>query len=316
MADKNTNLLVTGANGFIGTSLCDVAEKEGFRVTRVTRRKTGINHMVMGDISPETDWSPVLNETEIIVYLVARVYIKNDPASDPLDEYRKINVRSCLNLARQAARQGVRRFVFLSTVKVNGEATENGQCFTPDDEPEPADPYALSKYEAEQGLLDLAGKTGMEVVIIRPPLVYGPGVKGNFATLVKWVNSGIPLPLGKIENRRSLIALDNLVSFILCCLVHERAANQIFLLSDNEDVSTTTLLRRVARAYGKKPLLISFPVNIMKTFARLAGRKDFSDRLFQSLVVDSSKAFELLGWKPVISMKEQLSKMARIRSGS
>jgi nucleoside-diphosphate-sugar epimerase len=222
-------------------------------------------------------------------------------------------VKGTLNLARQAAAYGVKRFVFLSSVKVNGECTLNGCAFRAADIPAPEDAYGISKLEAEQGLMDLARETGMEVVIIRPPLVYGPGVKGNFASLVRWVRKGIPLPLGVVHNKRSLVALENLVDFIALCADPERsklAANEVFLISDGEDVSTNGLLRKVANAYSVAPRLMPIPVLWIRTVARLLGKRAVADRLLGSLVVDSSKAWDLLGWKPVVSMDEQLKNMA------
>lgn len=234
-------------------------------------------------------------------------------SGDPLAEYRRVNVQGTLALARQAAQAGVRRFIFLSSIKVNGERTGNGKSFCEADLPLPEDAYGLSKLEAEQGLMPLTQETGMEIVIIRPPLVYGPGVKGNFASMVRWVRKGIPLPFGAVRNKRSLVALENLVNFITLCADPERsprAANEVFLISDGEDVSTTELLRKVACAYGVSPRLLPVPVGLLRIAAGVLGKRAVADRLLGSLVVDSSKARELLGWKPVISMDEQLRKMA------
>jgi nucleoside-diphosphate-sugar epimerase len=230
--------------------------------------------------------------------------------ANPLEEFRKVNTGATLQLAKQAAESGVKRFIFLSSIKVNGEMTSLGEPFKPDDNFVPVDPYGLSKYEAEQGLLALAKETDMEVVIIRPPLVYGPGVRANFASMMFWMKKGVPLPFGVIHNKRSLVALDNLVSFIIRCIDHPKAANEIFLISDNEDVSTTQLLSKVAKAYGKKACLIPVPVSWMKFAARLIGKADVANRLFSSLQVDSAKARDLLGWKPVVTMDEQLKKIA------
>jgi len=237
----------------------------------------------------------------------------NDQCSAPLAEFRRVNIEGTAALARQAADAGVRRFVFLSSVKVNGEFTEHGQAFTTNGAPAPADPYGLSKFEAEQGLLQLARRSDMEVVIIRPPLVYGPGVKGNFATMVRWVRKGYPLPLGAVNNQRSLVAVDNLVDFIALCADRTRtprAANQVFLISDGEDVSSPELLRRVARAYGVPSRLWPVPQAWLRLAARLLGQSAAADRLLGSLVVDSSKARDLLGWRPGVTMEDQLRKMA------
>jgi len=237
----------------------------------------------------------------------------NDEVLDPLSEYRKVNCDATLRLARAAAESGVKRFVFISSVKVNGEMSDLNAPFTPDDNFIPVDPYSLSKHEAEQGLLHIAKETAMEVVIIRPPLVYGPGVRANFSSMMKWVQKGAPLPFGAIHNKRSLVALDNLVNFIALCADRNKspkAANEVFLISDNEDVSTAQLLRKVASAFGKKSWLMPVPVSWMTFAAKLLGKEDVAVRLFSSLQVDSSKARDLLGWKPVITMDEQLKKMA------
>jgi nucleoside-diphosphate-sugar epimerase len=245
-----------------------------------------------------------------VIHTAARVHIMDDSAADPLTEFRKVNTAGTLNLARQAADAGVKRFIFISSIKVNGEMTLVDQPFKPNDNYIPTDPYGLSKYEAEQGLLTIAKETGMEVVIIRPPLVYGPEVKANFSSMMKWINRGVPLPFGYINNQRSLVALDNLVDFIIHCIDHPKAVNEVFLISDGEDVSTSILLRKVAKAFGKKPKLIPVPVWLMTLAAKLIGKGDVATRLFGSLQVDSSKARELLGWKPVITMDEQLKKTA------
>jgi nucleoside-diphosphate-sugar epimerase len=261
-----------------------------------------------------------LNDIDVIIHTAGRAHIMNDSSSNPLEEFRRVNTGGTLDLARLAADSGVKRFVFLSSIKVNGEMTRPGHPLTPDDVPVPDDPYGLSKYEAEQGLLALAQEKGMEVVIIRPPLVYGPGVKANFSSMMKWMGKPVLLPFGAIHNQRSLVALDNLVSFISLCADREKspqAANQVFLISDGEDVSTTQLLRKVAQALnpqspaGIKAWLVPVPVSIMTFFAKLLGKGAVANRLFGSLQVDSSKARDLLGWEPVITMDEQLAKMAK-----
>ena len=230
--------------------------------------------------------------------------------SDPLTEFRKVNTAATINLARQAADVGVKRFIFISSVKVNGEMTAIGKPFEPTNNDIPADPYGLSKYEAEQGLLKIADETGMEVVIIRPPLIYGPNVKANFSSMMKWVYKGIPLPLGAIENKRSLIGIDNLCDFIIHCIDHPKAANEVFLISDGEDVSTSELLNKVAKAFGLKARLLPISVSIMTFAATLIGKKAVANRLFSSLQVDSAKARDLLDWKPLITMDGQLKKTA------
>jgi nucleoside-diphosphate-sugar epimerase len=240
-----------------------------------------------------------------------------DTAGDCLAEFRRVNTEGTLNLARQAAAAGVKRFVFLSSVKVNGEITRRGCLFRADDVSAPEDAYGLSKLEAEQGLIALASETGMGVVIIRPPLVYGPGVKGNFASMVRWLRKGIPLPFGTVHNQRSLVALENLVDFIALCAQPERspcAANEVFLISDGEDISTSELMRKAARAYGLEARLLPVPAPWIYAAATIFGKGAVAQRLLGSLAVDNSKARELLGWTPVISMDEQLQKMARYDS--
>jgi nucleoside-diphosphate-sugar epimerase len=235
----------------------------------------------------------------------------NDVSADPLAAFREVNVEGTLNLARQAAASGVKRFIFISSIKVNGEGTEPGTVYTADDVPAPVDPYGISKLEAEQGLRVLAATTGMEVVIIRPVLVYGPGVKANFLSMMRWLYRGVPLPFGAVRNRRSLVAMDNLVDLIVICSDHPAAANQTFLASDGEDVSTTDLLRKLARALGKSAFLVPIPVWLMSGVATLLGRRPLSQRLFGSLQVDISKNRQLLGWTPPVSLDKALSLTAQ-----
>jgi len=306
-------ILVTGATGFVGRYLSSELLLKGYHVAVALRRDDIVFPVKMvkknvADLTAQTDWNDALEGVDVVVHTAARVHIKNDSVLDPLLEFRKVNVEGALNLARQAANSGVKRFIFLSSIKVNGEMTTSGQPFKPEDIYTPTDPYGLSKYEAEQSLLELAKETAMEVVIIRPPLVYGPSVKANFLSMIKWVNKGVPLPLGGIHNQRSLVALDNLTSFIICCIDHPKAANEVFLISDGEDVSITMLICKIAKAFDRKVLLIPMPVWLMVLAAKLIGKGDIADRLFGSLQVDSSKARDLLGWKPVVTMDEQLKK--------
>ncbi len=304
-------IAVTGGNGFVGSALMKALLRQRHKPFSISRKHYELHQfeeILISGLEAESHWGDILKGCDIVVHLAARVHIMNDDSIDPLVEFRKVNTVGTLNLARQAAVSGVKRFIYLSSIKVNGESTYPGQSFSPNDIFVPDDPYGLSKYEAEQGLLALAKETGMEVVIIRPPLVYGPGVKANFAAMMKWVKKRVPLPLDAIHNQRSLVALENLVSFIIHCLDHPKAANEIFLISDGKDVSTTELLQKVAKAFGKNPYLVPVPVSLMKFVARLLGKDDIADRLFGSLKVDSSKAQDLLGWKPVISMDDELKK--------
>jgi nucleoside-diphosphate-sugar epimerase len=314
------NILVTGATGFVGRALVNHLIKTGHKVISLSRKQTNllpteVEQLIcsMESLLDDTQSSRKqlkhqLQNIDVVIHLAARVHMMQEKAVNPLQEFRLVNCDTSLALAKMAAVAGVKRFIFISSIKVNGELTEKNYPFQPNDVFIPVDPYGLSKYEAEQGLLELAQEADMEVVIIRLPLVYGPGVKANFVSMMNWVNKSIPLPFGAIDNQRSLVALDNLVSFIIHCIDHPKAANEIFLISDGEDVSTTELLRKVARAFGKKPRLVPVPVKWMKVIATLLGKEDLANRLFGSLQVDSSKARQLLGWKPVITMDEQLQK--------
>lgn len=262
--------------------------------------------VIVGEVNGKTFWEAALNGVDVVVHCAARVHVRNED-SDPLAGFREVNVAGTLALARQAAAAGVRRFVFVSSIKVNGESTSPGHPFRVEDSPAPEDAYGISKWEAEQGLTVLSAETGMEVVIIRPPLVYGPGVKGNFATLLQWVNKGAPLPFGAVtENRRSLVALDNLIDLMVTCTDHPAAAGQVFLVSDGEDVSTAELLRRVGVAIGKPVRLLPVPLWMLKSGVALLGRREQAQRLLGSLQVDISRTRERLGWTPPVSLDEGL----------
>jgi nucleoside-diphosphate-sugar epimerase len=304
-------VLVTGANGFVGSALCPHLAELGHEVVPVVRRQSNIADEVI--VHGAASWKAALKGCDSVIHLAARAHVMQDQERNPLQAFRVSNVDTTIDLAKRAVEAGVRRLVFMSTIKVNGEETAPGCSFSPEDSTEPKDPYAISKWEAEQGLFEIAKRTGLEVVIIRPPLVYGPGVKGNFATLIRWVKNGVPLPFGALRNRRSMIGLDNLLNFTVLCADVARspsAKGQVFLVSDDEDVSTTELLRRVAKAYGCKSRMFSVPVELMRLAARCTGKSSLADRLFGSLVVDNSKARQMLGWHPPSSMDEQLQKMA------
>lgn len=311
MAVQAGLILVTGAAGFVGLALVrSLAIANSQRNVRAAVRQScvewaeAVQSVSVGDLSADTDWFSALRGVSDVVHVAARVHVMQDTAADPLTEFRRTNVEGTLALARQAALAGVRRFVFICSIKVNGEATASGRPFTAEDAPKPQDPYGISKMEAEQGLRQIAAETGMEVVVIRPPLVYGTGVRANVRALLRAVARGLPLPLGAVDNHRSMVALDNLVNFMLVCLNHPAAANQAFLVSDGEDLSTAELVRRMGLAMGKPARLIPVPIWLLQAGAALLGRRDVVQRLCGSLQLDIHKNRELLGWVPVIGVDE------------
>ena len=307
-------ILVTGANGFIGRYLCNELCRQKHAVVAAVRnantRRDCIEQVIIGSIDNSTDWSMALRDVQLVIHLAARVHVMNDSAIDPLTEYRKVNVDGTLHFALQAAKAGVKRFIFISSIKVNGELTAIDKPFTEEYAANPQDAYGVSKFEAEQGLLRIAQQTGMEVVIIRPPLVYGPGVKANFARMMLAIRNRIPLPLGAIENKRSFVYVGNLVSLILRCMDHPAAANQVFLVSDGCDLSTTELLRECAVAMEVKPILWSVPQILIESCAALIGKRDVMQRLCGNLQVDISKGRILLGWTPPVSVANGLKATA------
>jgi UDP-glucose 4-epimerase len=312
-------ILVTGATGFVGKAFVDhlLNENKAHSVVIALRRNinrawpSGVLVRKIGDLDLHTDWSTTLKDISIVMHCAARVHIMSDTSDNPLHDYRHINVHATLNLARQAATLGVKRFIFLSSIKVNGDSTKPGEKFTADDLPDPNDAYGISKMEAEQGLQEIGVKTGMEIVIIRPPLVYGPGVKGNFLSIIQWLNRGIPLPLGAISNKRSFISLDNLVNLMFTCIAHPAAANQVFLASDGEDVSTTDLIRRLGLVLSNDVRLIAFPPKLLQLSFFVIGKGDVAHRLCSSLEVDIKKTTHILNWVPPITLNEGLSKLAK-----
>jgi nucleoside-diphosphate-sugar epimerase len=304
-------ILVTGATGFVGSALLPVLLSQFHEVTAVGRRAqdkshAGLRSFGVGNIDGATKWSTELRGTDAVIHLAARVHVMRDTVSDPLTEFRRVNTEGTLNLARQAATAGVRLFIYLSSIKVNGETTVPNRPFTPNDLAAPQDPYGISKHEAEIGLSEIARTTGMQVIIIRPTLVYGKGAKGNFKSLMKLVARGLPLPLGSIHNLRSFVGIDNLVDFIVTCLEHPDAANETFMVSDGEDLSTPDLIRRMARAMNRPARLLPVPVWALQTGASLLGKGDAVQRLCGNLQVDISKARSLLGWVPPVSVEEGL----------
>jgi nucleoside-diphosphate-sugar epimerase len=321
--ENNQSILITGATGFVGSRLAGFLSSQfpEMELRLAVRRRpeelkvpsvlSSGSIEVVGDINPYTNWSNALTGVDVVIHLAARVHVMKDVALDPLEEYRNANTLATIHLAGEAAKAGVKRFIYLSSIKVNGEETVPGQSYTEDSTPAPIDPYGVSKWEAELGLEKICAQTGMEFVIIRPPLVYGPGVKANFQKLMGLVAKGMPLPLGAVDNQRSMLALDNLVSFISEAISHPLAANQRFLLSDGEDVSTTQLLKLLAKGMGKSAWLIPIPAFILRAIAQVLGASSAADRLLGSLQIDSSKARELLHWQPPLSVEEGIALTAK-----
>jgi len=303
--------LITGANGFIGSALTKRLLADGDSVRGAFRsiqiRNDKIETVEVGHISFRTDWSTALERVQQVVHLAARVHVMDEKSSDPLADFRLVNVLGTINLAKQSAAAGVKRFIYLSSIKVNGEATRINHSFTSQDSPAPEDPYGISKLEAEQALREIATETGMEVVIIRPPLVYGPEVKANFYSLMSWVKRGLPLPFAAItNNRRSFVALDNLIDLTVTCLTHPKAANQIFLVSDREDISTADLLIRMGNALKKPARLFYVPPGLLKLSTSFLKKEGIYQRLCGSLQLDIHHTCELLNWTPPISVNEGL----------
>lgn len=314
---SSKTFLVTGGSGFLGRALIErLGQLPGCSVVAPVRATSAVlpasaRQLPLTSLNGTNDWSEALTDVDVVVHAAARVHVMKEVSSDPLAAFREVNVEATLNLARQAAASGTKRFIFISSIKVNGEGAEPGTVYRADDVPAPIDPYGVSKLEAEQGLKELAAVTGMEVVIIRPVLVYGPGVKANFLSMMRWLYRGVPLPFGAVHNQRSLVAIDNLVDLIVTCSDHPAAANQVFLVSDGEDVSTTQLLRKLAGALGKPARLLPIPVWLMSGAAALLGKRALSDRILGSLQVDISKNRQLLGWTPPVTLDKALSLTAQ-----
>lgn len=312
-----TRLLVTGSSGFVGRHL--IQQLQGgtdLQVRALVRRlpdvsASDVEYVVLPDFSAVSPEHPAVQGVDVVVHLASRVHVMNDTEVDPLAAFRRVNVGHTLALARSAAVAGARRFVFVSSVKVNGEQTAPGRPFRETDPSAPVDPYGISKMEAEEALKALALETGLEVVIVRPVLVYGPGVKANFESMMKWLVKRVPLPFGAIRNQRSLVALDNLVSLILTCTTHPAASNQTFLASDGEDVSTTELLRKLGIALDAPTRLIPVPQWVLACGATLLGKKALSQRLCGSLQVDITKARQVLDWQPPLTLEQGLEVTAQ-----
>ena len=313
---KMNTVLLTGASGFIGRKVTTMLRQRNYEVRSVFRfNNVPSFHDNRGiccieNLDAQTKWSCFLNNINSVIHLAAQVHQAQNCIDHPLKAFRQINVEGTINLAKQAAHNGVKRFVFMSSIKVNGELTGVGAPFTETDPAHLEDPYAISKWEAEQGLMKIAQQTGLQVVIIRPALVYGPNVKANFLRLLRWVDSGVPLPFGSIDNKRSFVFLDNLVSLIVHALEHPRAANQVFLAADGEDLSTSELLRRLYVALGKTPRLMPVPQRVLELCLITVGKKGLAHRLCGSLQVDISKACNLLSWHPPFSVDHGLQETA------
>ncbi|MFM2317642.1 MAG: hypothetical protein RLZZ215_263 [Pseudomonadota bacterium] len=324
------SLLITGTSGFIGSSLLLALKSvSNRRITAVVRSKADQDsaanfNIVMSAINQYSDWSEILCGVNTVIHLAGSVHVMRNPVTDPLTEFRSANTTATINLAQQAATAGVCRLIYLSSIKVNGETTALGYPFKAEDtlnspchlreqspDSDELDPYAQSKQEAEQGLRSVAQQTGLEIVIIRPPLVYGAGVKGNFLQIMSWLHKGIPLPLGNIHNQRSLVALPNLIDLITTCIDHPAAANKTFLVSDGEDLSTTELLQRLSHALGKPARLLPIPQSWLETTLNLLGKHAIAQRLCGNLQVDISKTRDLLGWTPPVSVDEALRQTAQ-----
>lgn len=314
MSGRPAVIAITGATGFVGGALVrHVAGQAAYNVRVATRANPvsfgqKVELVPIADLSSDTDWAAFVAGADVVVHAAARVHMLSDSADNPEDEYFQANVAATLNLAEQAVAAGVKRFIFISSIKVNGESTSTGQPFTADQPENPSDSYGTSKSKAEQGLREVSARTGLEVVIIRPVLVYGPGVKANFLNMMRWLDKRVPLPLGAVNNRRSLVALDNLVDLIATCIWHPAAGNQTFLVSDGEDVSTTELLRGIGRSLGKPARLLPVPVWMLKSAALMIGKKGFAQRLCGSLQVDISKTCTMLDWTPPVTVEAAMNK--------
>jgi len=305
------NVLVTGANGFVGSALINhLMTNTSCRVIAAARNSVSLPNDVscinVKDLSNSTDWSPALADVSVVIHTAARIHMMKDDVVAALNECRKVNVEGTLNLACQSAKSGVKRFIFISSIKVNGECTTNGGSFNELDDVGPIDPYGQSKWEAEKGLRAISSETGMEVVIIRPPLVYGPEVKANFHNLLKLAKTGLPLPFGAIHNLRSMIFISNLVDFIVNCIDHPNAANETFLISDGDDLSIPMLLTQLRSDMGIPPRLIPVPKSLFLLAGKVSGKSDVVERLCGSLQVDSTRAKKLLGWVAPYTVQQGL----------
>ncbi len=313
---------VTGADGFVGRHVCRALRARGCEVRPAVRDEAcaerardlireALPPVVVGEIGPSTDWSAALAGAEAVIHLAARVHVMDEKAVDPLEAFREVNVRGTRRLAAAAAASGVRRLVFVSSIKVNGESTTGRGPFSERDAPDPRDAYGLSKWEAEQALAEVGASTGLETVTVRPPLVHGPGVGGNLLRLLRLVSRSVPLPFAGVRNRRTLIAADNLADLLALCAVHPAAVGRTFTAGDGEDLSTADLIRALAAGLGRPALLVPAPHGLLRTLASPLGRSAALDRLTGSLQVDSTTVCEVLGWTPPVTTAEGLARMGR-----
>ena len=308
-------ILVTGCTGYIGVALLKaLSRREEFYAVGAARQMSptaGNDIFSVGEMDCNVDWTNALYKVDVVIHAAGIAHRLRVGVNDPRENYRRINVEGTLNLAKQAAKLGVKRLIYISSIGVNGVNTASGKSFCELDEPHPNNQYSHSKLQAEQGLLQISNLTGLEVVIIRPPLVYGFNAPGNFGVLMNALRSGWLLPLGSIKNKRSFIALDNLIDFILTCICHEAAANEIFLISDGFDISTPDLIRAIAKEMGVTAKLIPFPIIFLKISAKLLGRIDSYYGLFGNLQIDISKANNLLGWTPPLTLNEGIRRATK-----
>tara|TARA_B000000475_G_C16001413_1_gene449077 strand:- start:31 stop:975 length:945 start_codon:yes stop_codon:yes gene_type:complete len=311
-----SKLLVTGGSGFIGKAICENLNKNNHKINITSRQdiSTNLNSVKVYNINKidiNTNWFKALNAVSCVIHCAAKTHVMNNNEQNSLSSFRKINVEGTLNLAKQASACGVKRFIFLSSIKVNGERTEKSSIFRCNDTPKPEDFYSISKWEAEKGLWEISKKTGLEVVIIRAPLVYGSGVKGNLRRLIKIIKSRIPLPFSLIKNQRSLISIDNLVNLIIHCIDAHKASGNTFLVSDGKDLSTPDLVRHIASSLGLSDRLFPLPLSLLKFFGFLLGKKLEIDRLIGSLRIDNSYTKETLNWTPSVSVEEGIRRMVQ-----
>lgn len=301
--------LVTGASGFVGRSLCAEAIRRDLCVRGTVRSRyqlpDGVEPAIVGPIDGKTDWTDALNGVDAVIHLAARVHVMRETAGDPLAEFLEINLHGTANLARQAVQAGVKRLVYVSSIKVNGESTE-AHPFSETDNPNPQDPYAVSKWQAEQALQRIARDTGLEVVIIRPPLIYGPGVKGNFIKLLEVIDKGVPLPLAGAKSQRSLLYVGNLVDALIACAIHPAAINQTYLVSDGEDISTAELIGEISRLLGRRDWSFYFPLPLLRAIGLLFGRSAQIERLLNPLCINGNKIRNELRWFPPHTLRDGL----------